>query len=90
MGDDDATRERPSPMLEPRARAAAEPSQSRIPAPGRASAVVTRKKRKPAANAWSAGTPTLPRKLTKNASRTAIPFNVKGTSRTRKKSGPIT
>ena len=29
------------------------PSQSRIAAPGSASAVVTRKKRKPAANAWS-------------------------------------
>jgi hypothetical protein len=51
---------------------------------------VTRKKRNPEANAWSAGTPTLPRKLTKNASRTAMPLSVNGTSKTRKKSGPIT
>ncbi len=35
-------------------------------------------------------TPTLPRKLTKNASRTANPFSVNGTSSTRKNSGPIT
>ena len=65
-------------------------SQSRIAPPGTASATVTRKKRKPPANAWSASTPTLPRKLTKNASRTAKPFSVNGTSRTRKNSGPMT
>ena len=53
-------------------------SQSRIAPPGSASATVTRKKRKPAAKAASASTPTLPRKLTKNASRTAKPFSVNG------------
>ena len=51
---------------------------------------VTTKKRKPAAKARSASTPTLPRKLTKNDSRTASPFTVNGTSMTRKSSGPIT
>ena len=53
-----------------------------ITAPGNASTSVTRKNRNPAANAASAPTPTLPRKLTKNASRTAIPFSVNGTSMT--------
>ena len=48
------------------------------------------KNRKPHANAWSAGTSRLPRKLTKNASRTPIPLTVNGTSMTRKSSGPST
>ena len=66
------------------------PSQSRITAPGSDRAIVTRKKRKPAAKASSAPTPTLPRKLTKKASRTASPLIVNGTSMTTKSSGPIT
>ena len=51
---------------------------------------MTAKKRKPVANALSASTPSPPRKLTKNDSRTAIPLTVNGISRTRKSSGPIT
>ena len=43
-----------------------------------------------AANAASSSTPSWPRKLTKNASRTAMPLIVNGTSITRKSSGPIT
>src|SRR4029453_16184399 len=57
-------------------------SHARITRPGSDSRTVTRKKRNPAANAWSPGTPSLPRKLTKNASRTAKPFSVNGTSST--------
>ena len=48
------------------------------------------KNRKPQANAESALTPSLPRKLTKKASRTPSPFTVNGTSMTRKSSGPST
>src|ERR1051325_10293997 len=59
-------------------------------APGRASAVESKKKRKPVANAASGSTPSLPRKLTKNVSRRANPLMVNGTSITRKSSGPIT
>ena len=84
--DDDDARVRHGARSAP----ARSPSQSRISPPGSAITTVTRKKRKPAAKAWSASTPTLPRKLTKNASRTAKPLSVNGTSRTRKKSGPIT
>ena len=73
-------------MLDPGPAAAAQrPPTASITPPGSASATVTRKKRNPAANAGSASTPTLPRKLTKNASRTANPLSVNGTSRTRKK-----
>ena len=50
------------------------PPRRMMAPPGSASTTVTRKKRNPAANAWSAPTPRLPRKLTKNASRTASPF----------------
>ena len=59
-------------------------------APGIESVIVTTKKRKPVANARSGSTPRLPRKLTKNDSRTAMPLIVNGTSSTRKSSGPIT
>ncbi len=52
--------------------------------------IVIRKNRKPQANASSAGTPSFPRKLTKNASRTPMPLTVNGTSMTRKSSGPST
>src|SRR5262245_34122813 len=63
------------------------PSQRRIASPGIASISVITKKRKPVAKAASASPPSLPRKLTKNASRTARPFTVNGTSMTRKRSG---
>src|SRR3954454_6216144 len=66
------------------------PSRSTITRPGKARAIVTRKKRKPVAKARSAGTPRLPRNETKNDSRTARPFTVEGTSMARKSSGPIT
>src|SRR5262249_22984894 len=55
------------------------PSTARMIAPGSASATVTTKKRKPVATACSFGTPSWPRKLTKNASRTAMPLIVNGT-----------
>ena len=48
------------------------------------------KKMNPVAKALSGSTPSLPRKLTKNVSRTAIPLIENGTSSTRKSSGPIT
>ena len=78
-------------MLEPRARAAAEalPEQDRRAGQRERDRDEEEEEagrerlRRPA-------TPTLPRKLTKNASRTANPLSVNGTSRTRKKSGPIT
>src|SRR5581483_250962 len=59
-------------------------------APGTAVTSDSRKKRKPVAKAASAPTWSLPRKLTKNASRSAMPLIVKGTSITRKSSGPST
>ena len=59
-------------------------------APGADRQSVTTKNRKPVANALSESTPRLPRKLTNNYSRTAIPFTEIGSSRTRKSSGPIT
>jgi hypothetical protein len=46
--------------------------------PGTASSTVMMKNRNPQANAESALTPSLPRKLTKNASRTPGPFTVNG------------
>src|SRR5581483_2760467 len=63
-------------------------STATIPAPG--SAIATTKKRNPVANAGSAATPSAPRNETKNDSRTARPLTVKGTSATRKSSGPMT
>src|SRR5262249_2809626 len=66
------------------------PSTARMIAPGSARATVTTKNRNPVATADSFGTPSCPRKLTKNASRTAMPLIVNGTSSTRKSSGPIT
>src|SRR6266516_1520036 len=66
------------------------PSRATIAAPGRATATVTTKNRNPAEKARSAETPSAPRKLTKNDSRTARPLIVNGTSMTRKSSGPIT
>ena len=59
-------------------------------APGNARPSVVTKKRKPVAAAASASTSSRVMKLTKNASRTASPLIVNGTSMTRKSSGPRT
>src|SRR5262249_49341365 len=65
-------------------------STARIAAPGRPVTTDSRKNRKPVANAVSGSTCSLPRKLTKNASRSAMPLIVNGTSITRNSIGPRT
>ena len=77
-------------MLDPRPRAAPDPFEEQDERAGQREERRDEEEQEPRREGRSAGTPTLPRKLTKNASRTAIPLSVNGTSRTRKNSGPIT
>ena len=66
------------------------PSHARIAAPGSDERDRDDEEEEAGRERRVAPTPSLPRKLTKNASRTASPLIVNGTSMTRKSSGPIT